>query len=176
MTPASMTPASIISLILAPVRFAFDFASLSQAHEAETEANLANQRELGVVQRAEQGNAIDTLARGYQQAGLGRMAASQTLAKQQTAFANSGVLASVGTPAATTAGSQLMADWAARITENDALRAALGHKAAADKAFRQRGQLVLEQRARDAALPLRLASSATSAAASAVRSIGGGGE
>ena len=95
-----MDPGTIIRLLLAPIQGAFSLVGTAQEHEAETDANYANQAELGRLLRAEQGNAVDVLSRGYLQAGLQRMAASQLLAKQQTAFANSGVLAGVGTPAA----------------------------------------------------------------------------
>lgn len=171
-----MDPGNILRLILAPIQGAFALAGTAQEHEAETDANYANQAELGRLLRAEQGNAVDVLSRGYLQAGLQRMAASQLLAKQQTAFANSGVLAGVGTPAAVTSASSALAEYSARVAENDALRAALGHKAAADKALRQREQLILQQRARDRALPLKLGADVLNAASAVPRALPGGGQ
>jgi hypothetical protein len=113
-----------------------------ESHRTRTEA-LENKRQAYLA-------ATDAEARGRQEAGGLRTQATQLLAKQRVAYANSGVDSTVGTPANVQAATAGVAELDARTIENNAAREAWG--------FRQEGEKFQRAaNAESARAPLRAA-------------------
>lgn len=72
--------------------------------------------------------ANDAVRRGNTEAGQTRAQGSKLIGQQKVAFANSGVDATVGTPADVMADTRVMSELDAKTQENNALREALGFK------------------------------------------------
>jgi hypothetical protein len=79
----------------------------------------------------------DATHRGNLAAGRTRMAGGQLAARQQVAFASSGVDPTVGTPADVMADSRMMSELDALTEENNAAREAWGYKKQAEQIRRQ---------------------------------------
>lgn len=86
----------------------------------------------------ERADSVDALRRGSIAAGFQRMQGSALVAKQRVAYSNSGVDATVGTPADVAAGSLAFNEFDALTLENNAAREALGHKRTIDNLEQQR--------------------------------------
>ncbi|PZR17531.1 MAG: hypothetical protein DI536_04250 [Archangium gephyra] len=100
--------------------------SLAQSARRET-ANF-NMDELRRSSALEQANAAFVEQAGATQAGLARMRGSAVQAQQRVAWATAGIDTSTGTPAAVGEASRLWSELDAVTLQNNARRAAMGHR------------------------------------------------
>lgn len=100
---------------------------------AKEQADYQNIAEYKRSSAIEEANAVDALRQGEQDAGRARMKGSEMVARQRVAFANSGVDASVGTPAQVASSTSMWAELDAQTTRNNAMRKAFGYKETARK-------------------------------------------
>lgn len=106
-------------------------------NEQETQAK---QKEAVENTRLAQRAAVDALERGNRESGQARMATSQLIAKQQLAYANSGVDSTVGTPAQVASDTRTLGEMDARQLENNAAREAWGFRTYGSR-YREQAQL-----------------------------------
>jgi hypothetical protein len=111
------------------------------AFESQRKAYIQNTSELQKSAFRSRSDAADALSRGGIAEGQRRMQGSQLLAKQRVAYANSGIEATVGTPADVAASTSLFNEFDAMTIQNNAAREALGHKRTAERYDFQRRQL-----------------------------------
>lgn len=90
--------------------------------------------------------AADAIARGTREAGKQRLEGGQLIARQRVAYANSGVDATVGTPATVMENTRATTELDAQTLQNNAAREAWGFKA---KAAEFRKEAGLERRRSD---------------------------
>lgn len=98
------------------------------------DVQAANAESSGVVAEARQNQVLaeraasDAVERGRYEAGLSRMKTSSVIAKQRVAYANSGVDATVGTPADVAADTRVIGEMDAKTIQNNAAREAWGFR------------------------------------------------
>jgi len=112
---------------LAPLKLAFQFAGEAAQAQEEFATNQFNQAELARSQRLSEGNAFDAMAQGAIRAGAARMKASDAQAEQEAraaaaGFFDSGSIANVRDAIGFGGEAEAMA------IENNAARAAFGHR------------------------------------------------
>jgi hypothetical protein len=101
---------------------------MSTASRNAGEAHEANDYDLFSAQRAASVGQLEAQQKGSFEAGKLRMLGSQMIAKQHTAYANSGVDPTTGTAASVMADTRLMSEADARMAENNAAREVRGFK------------------------------------------------
>lgn len=143
------------------------FGAGAQAQE-DHDATRLNREYLAEDAAAADAAAGDSIIRGNLSAGRARMAGSATAARQAVAYSNSGVDASVGTPAAVRDNTELFSGLDAKTIENNATREALGHKRLAVEFRRKDAQLQKKQSNEDRDFFLK-------AAGIGLNAVGGGG-
>lgn len=154
------------------IKAGFSVASTQMRNEAQMKAYAFNSNELREATILENIGAVDALNRGSIEGGKRRMAGSAVLAKQRVAYANSGVDATVGTPADVAGGTDAINEFDALTIENNAAREAFGHQVTASKYKRRAKQLESQNASDQAANALTMLGTLASAA---VGSSGGGG-
>lgn len=111
-----------------PIGVASAFGSVLTQLEGEGEDSARRQIQDKDNAKLALSAAADAVARGNQEAGRARIQASQLIAKQQVAYANSGVDPTVGTPTNVMADTRMMSELDAKTIENNAAREAYGFR------------------------------------------------
>lgn len=107
----------------------------------------ARRRNMAELERAawlDEANAVDTMRQGEQEAGRQRMRGALTIARQQLAYAASGVDPTVGTPVVMARGAAMWAELDAQTATNNAARRAFGFKESARRYRLQRSDLAAQ--------------------------------
>lgn len=136
-----MGAAMAIKAIVGFANAGFQTAAAQQRYQNDVETLHQNKLAAEESAQLEQANAYDVQRRGTLLGAQTRMKGAQLAGKQTLAYTASGVDASVGTAANTTASSAMMSELDALTEENNAARQAYGHQRVSQNYARQADQL-----------------------------------
>lgn len=140
---------------------------------AKNSAGVRNMNELERSAQLEEVNAVDALRQGEQDAGRARMKGSEMVARQRVAFSNSGVDASVGTPAQVAASTSMWTELDAQTSRNNAMRKAFGYKQSARKYRTESSSIQDQLNAEQVAGALKLGTAMMNTVSDAMKNGGG---